>query len=41
MGVKELSRVSLRAFNTFGCDASASHIVQLETMDDLQKLADP
>ena len=38
--MKELSGVSLRAFNTFGCEASASHIVQLESMDDVQKLAD-
>lgn len=36
--MKELGKVSLRAFNTFGCEAHARHIVQLEGMEDLVQL---
>ena len=36
--MKQLGRVSLRAFNTFGCEAHAAHVVQLEQDPDVEKL---
>lgn len=36
--MKRLERVSLRAFNTFGTEAHARHLCQLETADDITAL---
>ena len=38
--MKRLRHVSLRPFTTFGVDASANHLVQLESMQDIDELPD-
>ena len=36
--MKRLRHVSLRPLTTFGVDASANHLVQLESMQDIDEL---